>query len=96
MKFTTKSTDYYTNAYESQHNQQWNQLEICEVESDKNSATIFCGGSVAAIDWAPVSGGLNFLAVACNNVNRGIELSLDKSTKSCVQFYEFKDLKNEK
>lgn len=96
LKFGIKNVDKYTSTYENPYNKEWKQLEIGESESDKQSATIYCGGSVSAIDWAPAEGNLDFLAVATNSTNKGIKMNLNESTKSCVQLYEFKGLTNEK
>lgn len=74
----------------------WSQLEIGENESNQESLTMYCGGSVAAVDWAPSNGSENFLAVACNSETKGVQMNLRKTSKSCVQIYEVKDLKNDK
>lgn len=96
MKFGTQQLVAYKSEFENEFKDQWKQLEIGEDASDKDSATIYCSGSVSSIDWAPTSGDLNFLAVASNNSNQGVDLSLTQTSKSCVQLYEFKNLTNDK
>lgn len=95
-KFGRQSAEHYNPIFETKYSKSWKQLEIGENESDKDSSTIFCGGSVSAIDWAPTSGELNFLAVACNISKEGIKMNLTGTVKSCVQLYEFSNLTNDK
>lgn len=96
MKFGSKTVDRYNPIYDNEYKKGWKQLEIGEHDSNANANTIYCGGSVAAVDWAPVSGGLNFLVVACNNGHEGVKLNLTESSKSCLQVYEIKGLDNDK
>ena len=96
LKFGKRSVETYSSHYEIKYEKEWKQLEIGEDESDKFSSTIYCGGSVSAVDWAPVDGDLDFLAVATNSGNQGIKLNLTGTIKSCVHLYEFKNLDNEK
>lgn len=96
LKFGRKTIDKPSSTYENNYTKEWKQLEIGENDSDKNSATIFCGGSVSSMDWAPVDSDLNFLAVATNSNSKGIKLNLTESSKSCVQLYQFEDLSNHK
>lgn len=96
MKFGMNQIQEYSTTFETPYTKNWNQLEIGEEISDKDSATIYCGGSVSSIDWAPSSGNSNFLAVACNSSNEGIKLNITETCKSCVQLYEIKNLTNEK
>lgn len=95
-KFGTKLAEKYNSTFEKRHAKGWKQLEIGDHDGERYSSTIYCGGSVSAVDWAPASGNLNFLAVACNSSNHGIKINLTESSKSCVQLYEFKQLNNEK
>jgi hypothetical protein len=74
----------------------WKQLEIGENDSNLRSSTIYCGGSVAAMDWAPLNSSSNFLAVACNRKSIGFKVNIEKTEASCVQIYEIANLQNEK
>lgn len=96
VKFGSQLIEHYAENYESPYDKGWKQLEIGESDDNLDSSTIFCGGSVSSIDWAPASGNLNFLAVACNSTSQGININLTETAKSCVQVYEFKHLVNEK
>lgn len=95
-KFGTKLVEQYCSTFESQSAvKDWKQLEIGESFTDKDSATIFCGGSVSSLDWAP-SGNMNFLAVASNSQTQGIKMNLTESSKATVQLYEVNQLVNQK
>lgn len=96
MKFGTMALTNYNPSYGSKYRNAWKQLQIGEGDNNDTSYTIFCGGSVSAVDWATVNGDLNFLAVACNSKTEGIKMNLAESSKSCLQIYEFKSLINEK
>lgn len=96
VRFGNRSLDRYALTYEHKFDKEWTRLEIGENASDKSSSTIFCGGTVSAIDWAPGTDDLDFLAVACNIPTQKLKLDLTETTKSCVQLYEFKNLTNEK
>lgn len=96
VKFGAQLIERYSEHYESPYGKAWKQLEIGESDDSNDSSTIFCGGSVSSIDWAPASGDLNFLAVACNSTSQGVNVSLTQTAKSCVQVYEFEQLVNEK
>lgn len=96
MKFGKRTVEKYSSTYENKYNKEWKQLKIGEHESDKTSATIYCGGSVSAVDWAAVDGDIDFLAVATNSTSRGIKSNLNESSKSCLHLYEFKNLTNDK
>jgi hypothetical protein len=74
----------------------WKQLEIGENDSNYRSSTIYCGGSVSAVDWAPSNSSTNFLAVACNSKSSGFKVNIEKTETSCVQVYELANLQNEK
>lgn len=94
-KFETQLVEKYCSTFESQSAKDWKQLEICESFTEKDSATIFCGGSVSSLDWAP-AGNLNFLAVASNSQTQGIKMNLTASSKASVQLYEVNQLVNQK
>ena len=96
LKFGSKAIGKYNPAYQVPYNGEWNQLEIGENLGDDLSETIYCGGSVSSVDWAPSSGDLNFLAVACNNEHQGVCLNRTVTSKSCIQIYEMSKLTNEK
>lgn len=95
MKFHNQTLTSYSSEYGVKYGNTWKQLQIGEDETENASSTVYCGGSVAAIDWAPMDGNLNFLAVACNNASEGIKQSITESRKSCLQVYEFKNLVND-
>lgn len=94
--FSTKQCDSYSSSFNDDHKQEWKQLEIGQHDVIRQSITIHCGGSVAAMDWALTSSDLNFLAVACNSCSDGVKMNLNETTSSCVQIHEFKDLNHEK
>lgn len=96
LNFGALDLDRYNQNYEQAFRKDWKQLRIGEASSNKTSETIYCGGSVSAIDWAPGNGDLNFLAVACNNSATSFHLNLKQTSKSTVQLYEFKNLVNDK
>lgn len=96
VKFGSRNLERYALTYEHKFDKEWTRLGIGEDASDKTSSTIFCGGAVAAVDWAPGTDDLDFLAVACNIPTQKLKLDLTETTKSCVQLYEFKNLTNEK
>lgn len=97
LKFGVKQAEDYVSTYENGFRKSWQQLDIGENYSNNDSSTIYCGGSVASLDWAPVSSGQpNFLAVACNSKVEGMRINLTESVKSCVQVYEFLHLKNKR
>lgn len=96
VKFGRRNLERYALTYEHKFDKEWTRLEIGEDTSDKSSSTIFCGGAVSAVDWAPGTDDLDFLAVACNIPTQKLKLDLTQTTKSCVQLYEFKNLTNEK
>lgn len=94
--FGTQQVDSYSPNFESEFKNEWKQLEIGEHDITDQSTTIHCGGSVSSIDWAPMSGNLSFLAVACNSCTKGIRMDLEQTINSCVQLHEFKNLQNDK
>ncbi|CRK94797.1 CLUMA_CG008291, isoform A [Clunio marinus] len=101
LKFKTKSLKFafshdetYSLTYGKEYNN-WKQLVIGEEADDNSSKTFYCGGSVTSIDWAPTNHEKNFLAVAVNNIESGIKLDLIEPLTSCVQLYEFENLRNE-
>jgi hypothetical protein len=99
MLFGTQQVESYSPNFGIEYKKEWKQIEIGEHDVNKhdiNSTTIHCGGSVAAIDWSPSNGDLNFLAVACNSCSQGIKMDLEQTIISCVQLHEFKNLKNDK
>lgn len=96
VQFGNRLLERYALTYEHKFDKEWTRLEIGENASDKSSSTIFCGGTVSAIDWAPGTDDLDFLAVACNIPTQKLKLDLTETTKSCVQLYEFQNLTNEK
>lgn len=106
LNFTLKSFKFginlvkkYQPLFGTDNTRKWHQLEIGDVNSDGDSKIIYCGGSVASIDWAPMNiddDGASYLAVACNSNKSGIGLNLTESSKSCIQIYQFNDLKNDK
>ena len=94
--FGVQQREKYCSKVEVEFDKEWKRLEIGECDGSKYSATVFCGGSVAAIDWAPSDSNRNFLAVACNVETKGIKINLETTTRSCVQIHEIKELENEK
>lgn len=94
--FGVQQREKYSSKVEVEFDKEWKRLEIGECDASKYSATVYCGGSVAAIDWAPSNSNQNFLAVACNVETKGIKMNLETTTRSCVQIHEIKDLENEK
>lgn len=96
VKFGTRHLERYALTYEHKFDNEWTRLKIGEDVSDKLSSTIYCGGTVSAIDWAPGTKDLDFLAVASNIPTQKLKLDLTETSKSCVQLYEFKNLTNEK
>jgi hypothetical protein len=96
MFFGTQQIENYSPNYGNKYKKEWKQLEIGEHDTNKNSITIHCGGSVSAMDWAPSSSDLNYLAVACNSCSTGVKMDLEQTISSCVQLHEFKNLKNDK
>lgn len=97
LKFDVKQAKSYVPTYEIGFTESWKQLEIGESYNNMDSATFYCGGSVASLDWAPVSSAhKNFLAVACNSKQQGINVDLTESLKSSVQVYELQHLKNKR
>ena len=94
--FGVQQREKYSSKVEVEFDKEWKRLELGECDATKLSATVYCGGSVAAIDWAPSNSGRNFLAVACNVEKKGIKMNLRKPIRSCIQIYEVKELENEK
>lgn len=94
--FGTRQVDSYSSNLDLDFKKEWKQLEIGEHDASEQATTIHCGGSVSAIDWAPTSGDLSFLAVACNSCSKGIKMDLEETISSCVQLHEFKNLENDK
>jgi hypothetical protein len=94
VQFGINSIEKYSSTYEQPLKSEWRHLDLGKNYSDKTSSTIYCGGTVSAIDWAPSTGESEFLAVACNSETKEGQMNLKQTTKSCIQIYEFKDLSN--
>ncbi|CAH1729993.1 unnamed protein product [Chironomus riparius] len=95
MKFTTSLKDDYCLEYGKIPNQEWNQLDFGNCHADKNSLTLFCGGSVSSLDWSQSKDGTDFLAVACNSTKEK-NTDLEETSKTFIQVYQFENLVNEK
>ncbi|XP_070490513.1 uncharacterized protein [Chironomus tepperi] len=95
MKFSTSLKDDYCLDYGRLPNQEWNQLDFGNNHADKNSLTLFCGGSVSSLDWSQSKDDKNYLAVACNSTKEK-NTDLEETSKTCIQVYEFENLVNEK
>lgn len=94
MKFGFSYIDRYRTIYENPVESDWKQLEIGKDFSDKLSTTIYCGGTVSSVDWAPSTGDSDFIAVACNSDTKEGQMNIKETTKSCIQVYEIKNLTN--
>lgn len=90
-----KITKYKLNIME-EFKDEWKQLEVGEHENESQSMTIYCGGEVSAIDWAPSNSDYQFLAVACNSSDKSIKMNLAKTSRTCIQIYKFGNLRNDK
>lgn len=95
MKFDVKTTDTYPYEYGNTKITEWKQLDVGKSVEDKNSFTMFCGGSVSSLDWSQSMKGKNFLAVACNS-SKNKSFDLEATSKSYIQIYQFENLVNEK
>jgi hypothetical protein len=101
MKFISHITDSYAINYRKEHNStsgnEWQELQAGKHYVNKHSMTIFCGGSIAALDWAQSRKHENFLAVACNSVAMSeIKMNLEHTVNSCIQVYKMQHLVNDK
>lgn len=98
VKFHNKSIDTYSPNEKLFNVKEAHQLKATEILQEEQTTTLFCGGSVAAFDWAPVKeeSEMDFLAVACNNHNDSKDLTarLEKTSKSIIQIYELRYNKN--
>jgi hypothetical protein len=92
-KFGLKVIEKYNPTYGA-YNVEWKQLNLGQNFYSNESLTIYCGGTVTAIDWAPPSTESEFLAVASNSDMKEGRMNLKNTSKSCIQVYEFKNLSN--
>jgi hypothetical protein len=95
MKFATSLKDDYCLEFGKRINQEWNQLDFGTCYADKNSLTLFCGGSVSSLDWSQSKDGKEYLAIACNSTKQK-NTDLEETSKTCIQVYEFENLVNDK
>ena len=95
-KFAVKQITNYNKNIMEEFKDEWKQLEVGEHENESQSMTIYCGGKVSAIDWAPSRNDNQFLAVACNSGDKSIKMSLVETSRTCVQIYKFRNLRNDK
>ncbi|KAG5672535.1 hypothetical protein PVAND_002657 [Polypedilum vanderplanki] len=99
MKFNSLITENYNICYLEKQNDNniWQELEVGKKYYDKQSLTLFCGGSVSGLDWAQTNDHINYLAVACNsNESLQSHMKLEQTQKSCIQVYKMQHLVNEK
>jgi hypothetical protein len=94
-KFAFTKTTKYNPKVETNFTGEWKQLEVGDHVNETDSTTIYCGGAVAAVDWAPTKNKENFLAVACNKEKQGIKMRLEKAAPAFIQIYKFGNLKND-
>jgi hypothetical protein len=92
-KFGLKIIEKYILPY-GEIDVEWKHLGLGQDFGDNQSSTIYCGGTVTSIDWAPSSGESEFLVVASNSDMQAGKMNLKNTSKSCIQVYEFKNLSN--
>lgn len=92
LKFSLKSVESYLSKFNPEQNEEIQQLKCDEISLKGNDTTLFCGGSISSIDWAPVEENcdLDFLAVACNRPKEKLNLGLETTSISTIQIYQFK------
>ena len=76
----------------------WKQMRLFENSYNVDAVTMFVGGKVTSLDWAPKTGkGDDYLAVACNNTeNQTVSSILEESSPVVVQIFQVQGLDNNK
>lgn len=93
-KFSISQVNSYDNQLHEQSIEHSTQLQVGQSQHENDTTTMFCGGAISSIDWAPTmhDSELDFLAVACNQ-REEVKLSLETTSISLIQIYQFKGLK---
>lgn len=100
-KFSQIPAWRFTQTFEQDHRikeDDWKQTNMLENSYDVDAVTMFVGGGVTSLDWAPKIGNSNdYLAVACNNTeNQTIGSALEKPSPVVIQIWQFQGLDNNK
>lgn len=93
--FSIRKNKSYSSKFFAESSNQLTQLQIGQSHHENETVTMFCGGAISSIDWAPMmhDSDFDFLAVACNHSADEVKCNLETTSISLIQIYQFKGLK---